>query len=500
MNNLFEYLEETVKRVPDKCAFANEKEEYSFLQTYRMARAAASVLCRFSCHKKPIVVFMRKHPKNIIAFLSVLASGNFYVPIDEDMPMARIELILENIQANIIICDNDTFGTVKIWKKEYKVYRFDEMISEEEDDELLFHVKKRSLDTDAAYVIFTSGSTGVPKGVVASHRSVMDYIDQLTQELGFTEECIFANQAPLTFDAPLKELGPTLKMGATTIMVPKELFLFPVKLVEFLNQHKINTICWVVSALTMISGLNTFDKIKPKYLQKVVFVGEVFPMNQFQIWRKALPEVAFTNLYGPTEGTGVCCYYHVNREFTEGEAMPIGRPFPNTEILLLDKDDEHAGQGEEGEICIRGASLTLGYYNDFEKTRECFVQNPLNKFYPELIYRTGDIGRYNEFGELMFVSRIDNQIKHMGHRIELGEIETHALTNEKVQSTCCLYDYAKGKILLIFVGEIEERSLAVYLKERLPRYMMPNRLRSIVELPLTPNGKTDRRKLMEQFT
>ena len=151
-----------------------------------------------------------------------------------------------------------------------------------------------------------------------------------------------------------------------------------------------------------------------------------------------------------------------------------------------------AGQGELGEICIRGTSLTLGYYNNFEKTREVFVQNPLNTAYPERIYRTGDLGRYNERGELLFVSRKDYQIKHMGHRIELGEIEANANMVEGVKLSGCVYDNIKGKIVLYYVGGMEERELAVALREKLPRYMVPNRLVRLEQMPLTANGKIDR--------
>lgn len=188
----------------------------------------------------------------------------------------------------------------------------------------------------------------------------------------------------------------------------------------------------------------------------------------------------------------MCCYYKVERDFAPGEVIPIGRPFQNTEILLLNEKNQRARQGETGEICIRGTSLTLGYYNNFEKTGEVFVQNPLNTAYPELIYRTGDLGRYNERGELMFVSRRDYQIKHMGHRIELGEIEVNAGQVEGVRLSGCIYDDIKGKIVLYYVGTVEEKDLAAALRSRLPRYMVPNRIVRLEQMPLTANGKIDR--------
>ena len=169
--------------------------------------------------------------------------------------------------------------------------------------------------------------------------------------------------------------------------------MFPVKLVEFLNKYRINTVCWVVPALTMISAFGTLDKIKPECLRTIAFGSEVFPVKQLNLWRRALPEAQFINLYGPTEATGMCCYFKVDRPFEEGEVLPIGRPFRNTEIILLDENNRVPARGELGEICVRGTSLTLGYYKDFDRTAEVFVQNPLNDAYPENIYRTGDLGR-----------------------------------------------------------------------------------------------------------
>jgi acyl-coenzyme A synthetase/AMP-(fatty) acid ligase len=275
--------------------------------------------------------------------------------------------------------------------------------------------------------------------------------------------------------------------------------MFPVNLVNFLNEKKINTVCWVVSALTMVSAFGAFKTVTPKYLHTIAFGSEVFPIKQFKAWKEVLPEAKFTNLYGPTEGTGMCCYYKVERDFAPDEVIPIGRPFKNTEIILLNEENKQAGEGETGEICIRGTSLTLGYYNNFEKTNEVYVQNPLNTAYPELIYRTGDLGRYNERGELIFVSRKDYQIKHMGHRIELGEIEVNVNMLEQVKLAGCIYDQNRGKIVLYYVGSMTEKELTLALKEKLPRYMVPNRIIALDNMPLTANGKIDRVTLKKKY-
>ena len=499
LTNVLEYLEQTVTRLPDKVAFANEELGLTFSQVYNQARAIGTHLHNEGFYKKPVVVFMKKHPKTIVAFLGTIYSGCFYVPLDEEMPRHRVELIFQTLNPGAIICDDTTAPLVQAFDYSGKTYLYDEICNTAVNDEALAVIRDHQIDTDPIYIVFTSGSTGIPKGVMACHRSVLDYIEHLSEVLKFNEDTVFGNQTPLYFDACLKEIYPTMKYGATTYIVPKQLFMFPIKLVEFLNEYKINTVCWVVSALTMISAFKTFEKVKPEHLHTIAFASEVFPIKQFNLWRAALPKARFINLYGPTEVTGICCYYEVDREFSLEESLPVGRPFKNTEIILLDENDKEPAPGQQGEICVRGTSLTLGYYKNPEKTNEAFVQNPLNDMYPELIYRTGDLGKYNERGELVFLSRKDFQIKHMGHRIELGEIEVIVNMHPDVKTACCIFDNDKKKIVLYYVGTVDIKDMAAYIKEKLPRYMVPNVIKQLEQMPLTPNGKINRNLLKQQY-
>lgn len=498
-NNILEYLEKTIVQYPDKICYANESEQMTFQQVYRDARAIGTFMNQQGHYKKPVVVFMKKHPKMIVTFLGTVYAGNYYVPIDEEMPAHRIAMIFETLQPEAVVCDDSTIGKINAFPYDGAVYRYEDMAKTVPDEGILRQVADQVIDTDPIYIVFTSGSTGVPKGVVACHRSVIDYIESFSDVLDINENTVFGNQTPLYVDASLKEIYPTLKFGATAYIIPKELFMFPLKLVQFLNDFKINTVCWVVPALTLLSGLGVFEKAVPEYLHTIAFGSEVFPMKQFLMWRKALPHARFINLYGPTEATGMSCYYEVDREFTVDEVIPIGKPFKNTEILLLNDQNRLAGVGELGEICIRGTALTLGYYRDFEKTNAVFVQNPLNDLYPELIYRTGDIGKYNERGDLVFVSRKDYQIKHMGHRIELGEIEMVMNKMQGVMISCCLFDEVKKKVILFYCGDCSKGELIQYGKEKLPRYMLPSFVEKLDTMPLTLNGKVNRLLLKEQY-
>ncbi len=492
--NILEYLEQTAPSFPDKIAFSTGKESMTFSEVFSGARAVGSFLSHRGFYGEPIAVLMDKHPTTVTAFFGIIYAGCFYVCIDEKSPRTRIEQILSKLSPRAIVCDEKNRKLAQNLGVE-NVFEYSEMSGEAIDTAALADIRRRQINTDAIYVVFTSGSTGVPKGVVACHRSVIDYTETLCEALQFSAENVFANQTPLYFDAPLKEIMPTLKLGATTYFVPKMLFSFPIRLIDYLDEYKINTICWVVSALVQISSLGALSSRVPKYITTVAFGSELFPRKDYDMWRAALPKASFYNLYGPTEATGMSCYWHAERELAADEPIPIGRAFDNTDIILL---DECGNAADEGEICIRGTCLTLGYYEDAARTADVFVQNPLRPAYPERIYRTGDIGKRNQYGELVFICRKDSQIKHMGHRIELGEIEAAAVGVPSVGRACCVYDREGKRIALYYVGELSERELAAALLGIIPRYMQPAIIERLDVMPTTANGKTDRKGLSDR--
>ncbi|MGI6071943.1 MAG: amino acid adenylation domain-containing protein [Lachnospiraceae bacterium] len=496
LKNVLEYLETTTGHLPDKVSFSDDNNSLTFSMLQDKAMRVGTYLYNHGIYKEPVVVFMEKGPDNIAAFFGAVYGGNSYVPIDDEMPSHRIQLIFKSLNPRAVICDDKTKTLAMEFDFDGELLSFDEIVLCPADMEVIGRVREKHIDTDPVYIIYTSGSTGVPKGVVASHRSLIDYIESLSDVLGFSEDTVFANQAPLYFDASMKELYQTIKHGATTFMVPKSLFMFPVKLIEYLNEHKINTICWVVSALSIVATFDTFETVVPQYVHTVTFVGEVLPIKHLNTWRSALPGARFVNLYGPTEITGVCCYFDVERNYNLDEVIPIGKPLNNTDIFLLDDDNLPTN---EGEICVRGACLAHGYYGDPERTAAAFVQNPLNNAYPELIYRTGDIGRYDEDGNLVFMSRKDFQIKHMGHRIELGEIEAVVHAIHEVERACALFDDVNKKIILYYAGSISEKDMVKCIKDKLPRYMVPNYIKKLDALPLTPSSKINRVLLKEMY-
>lgn len=284
-------------------------------------------------------------------------------------------------------------------------------------------------------------------------------------------------------------------------MIPKTYFTFPIKLVEFLNERKINTIYWVPSALAIVSNWNVFDFARPEHLQKILFAGEVMPVKHLNYWRRYLPDCLYANLFGPTETTDICSFYVVDRDFADSDSLPIGRACDNCDTFLLTEEGTRASRaGEEGEIVVRGSFLADGYYNEPEKTAAVFTQNPLNTAFPERIYRTGDLARLNEKGEFIYISRKDFQIKRMGYRIELGEIEAAAGSIEKVKSAAALYDADTGRILVIYEGSIKDTDEVLQqTADKVPPYMRPDEVIRIKQMPYNANGKIDRQRLLKEY-
>lgn len=499
IKSVLDYLENTAKLYGEKEAYIDENRAITFGELKSDAQKIATGMLEEAGIGTPVAVYMDKCVECIEGFLGVSYTGAFYVPIDISMPYARVKLIMDTLEAKVVLSRRRDEIPEEV-KEAYHVYYIEDLlqIKEINTGELARRNRAR-IDQDPIYALFTSGSTGVPKGVLVSQRSVINLTEWLCETLAFTDEEVFANQAPFYFDASVKDIYATLKSGATMYIVPKKLFSLPAKLVRFLNEKKITCIEWVPSVLCMIANFRTLEKVKPEYLKKVTFFGEVMPAKQLNVWRRALPDVEFVNLYGPTEATVDCTYYKVEREFADDEPIPIGYACDNTDVILLNENDRMVGEDEIGEICVRGCSLALGYYNDQEKTDQAFRENPLQKSYRERIYRTGDLGKYNQYGEIVFLARKDSQVKHMGHRIELGEIETAISSMEQIERVCCIFDQASQKIIAVYKGEIEAKEMTERLKNKLPRYMLPNIYDRVNDMPVNLNGKIDRAALKDKY-
>ncbi len=493
---ILDYLEQTTQRFPENTAFADLNSKVTWKEFTQKAKEYSTVIEKYYEAGKPVAFMMEKSVSTLEWFFAALYAGCFYSYFDSTFPAPRLNSMVKTLDVKYIITEEKNLpkfqGAQAIeTAKPLLVTDLEKEVCEYSDSR-----RKNIIDSDIVYANFTSGTTGNPKAVVVNHKNVIDFISCFTEIFELDEHTILANQAPFDFDVSVKDIFSAVFTGAQVHLVPKMYFSFPTKLLDFLEERKVNTIIWAVSAVCIISTLGGFKYKIPSTLKKIMFSGEVMPIKQMKIWQENLPDAQYINLYGPTEITCNCSYYKIPGKITDDcTDIPIGIPFPNERIILLDDDGKQVLKaGEEGELCVSGTCVVPGYYNNREKTDSVFVQNPLEVSRFDRIYKTGDLAKYDEKGLLHYIGRKDTQIKHMGHRIELGEIEGAIEKNPAISRACCIF--SSNKITAFYTGkETDKKELISELKISLPVYMVPSAFKFIDAFPLTKNGKIDKRAL-----
>ncbi len=439
-----EVLEQTARRFPDKAAFIDEKRSMSFSELVKEAKDYASVL---TYRNMPVYIETDRTVGSVVRMMGVLFSGNYYVPVDSKAPRARKDSIRE---------------------------------------QLLLAKPSEGL----AYILFTSGSSGLPKGVEIEEKSVINFARVFTETMGIDETSIFGNQSPLCFDASMEELYATIMCGCTTHLMPKKFFSFPKLFAEYINDNKINTLNLSATAFAIIAESGVLRAYPPKYLRLVTAGNETLYAKHLNEWLEACPNTRFVNAYGPTEATVESSYYFAKKPLPEGESVPIGKPCKGTEIILIDEDGNEA---TEGEILISGPGLARAYFMDPEKTAAAFIMRNGRRW-----YKSGDIARFNADGDLVFIGRRDNQIKHAGYRIELGDVEAAVLKQNGVTEAACIYIAEENRIACFYSGDSDESALAAAMRKELPTYMLPGKYHRLENLPKTFNDKIDRKALRNE--
>ena len=500
---VLDILEATAARLPEKVFLQDEEEAVTYAQFRDRAMAFGYALHREldGARQRPVALFMDKSCRCAAAMVGVLYSGNFYVMLDTKTPIDRLLSTLETMENAAVVTTAKELPALRKTGYEGPALVYEELLEKWTDadaENTVRRIKDGIVDTELMYVIFTSGSTGVPKGVAAMHRSVVDYIDSSIDVIGIREDAVIGNQGPFYTDMPLRDVFMAMAAGASTRIIPQRFFMSPKKLLQFMDDSGVTNLMWVPTAYRIVSQFDALEKVRPRALRKMLFVGEPIPIPVYRYWREHYPDAEYRQLYGPSEVTGVCTCYRIDRDYEDGEHIPIGRPFPNTGILLLD-EDEHVvspeNVGVPGEICVYGTCLAAGYYNDPEKTAKAFVPNPTAKGCPSLMYRTGDLAKYDGAGNLVFISRKDYQVKHGGRRIELGEVETAFQAVEGVKAVCCVQDRGADKLVLYYIGDADEDDMPLLARDKLPKYMIPAVYHKMDALPTLPNGKLNRKQL-----
>lgn len=497
--NLIELFEESVRKNPLKKAVIDKEREITFIELRLKAMALAQKIIDVSnSQNRPVAVFLDKSIESVYSNLGIIYSGNFYMNLDIKTPAERISNILKLVEPQCIISTSKQIRPIStIIPDSIKVILLDEEKLEEcVDEQRIINRLSTIIDTDPSCIINTSGSTGTPKGVVLNHKSFFDFIEWAIDTFHFDDNLVMGSLSPIVFDIYSFELCMLMAKASTLVVLPGNLAAFPAKILELLVQHKVNFLFWVPTIMVNIANMDLLSSFNLECMKTIWFAGEVFPTKQFNYWHHHLPKVTFANLYGPIEITLDCTYYIVDKEIPDEQPLPIGYPCRNTDIIILDGEDNAVLEPNvEGELCVRGTSLAMGYYNNPEKTSAAFVQNPLNKAYPEVIYRTGDIVCYNEEGLIMFKGRKDNIVKHMGYRTDLGEIE-HVIINtlKLVKNGCIVYNQAQKEITLFYESEqeIPASDFRKKIGQALPKYMIPTVYHHLEQLQRNTNGKIDR--------
>ena len=498
LNSAVRLLDLAAERYGSKVGVADASAELTFARLRELALRAGTRLIREGVQGAPVIVYLDKSVNCIVSFMAVLYSGGPYVPAAADIPLQRLEKIIANLEPGCIITDAAKAAALDgIGLGGAKVLIYDEIIGGEADEGLVYSRLNGVVDTDPIYIMYTSGSTGAPKGVTVCHRGVIDYVSWTSSTFGLTSEDVLANQAPFYFDNSIFDIYGCLITGAKLIIIPEQFFVYQNMLPEFLRDNDVTTIFWVPTVMINVANSHELEKVELPKLKRVLFCGEVMPNLQLNMWRRALPDCMYANLYGPTEITDVCSYYIIDREFEDHEPLPIGRACKNMRLVILDENNNEAAPGEKGELCVIGSGVALGYWNEPELTARAFVQNPLNRSYNEWMYRTGDIAYMGEDGLIMYCGRKDFQIKIKGNRVELGEIEAAAMCLENVQNVCAVFDAENERIVLFLEseGDFKLRTVNKELLKYIPKYMLPSVLRVMKKLPHTANDKIDRKTL-----
>lgn len=494
--NVLDYLEKSAEAFPQKTAYAIRDNKLSYAELVFNAKKVAAAIMHSGISGKAIGVIAERDLSTPIFFFGVLYSGNYYVPVDPDMPKEKQRSIFDDAELRLILCNEE-------YKQKLTETGFNgQCISMKDITEAPIGRVPETTKDFPCYMVYTSGSTGKPKGVLKSHGAVISFIEAYTKTFDFSPDEILGNQTPFFFDASAKDIYLALKLGATIEILPTELFAMPPMLVEYMNEKKISFISWVPTALSLVAQTRTLSFVLPETVKKVFFVGEVMPMKHLNYWRKFLPDIQYVNLYGQSELAGICCYYEVKDEFDNAATLPMGKPLCNCKIYLLDGDNIVTEPEHIGEMFIVSDALALEYFNDKEKTAACFIEKDFGAGKVRC-FKTGDLAKFDEKGNFIFAARTDFQIKHMGHRIELGEIEAVAGSLDEIARCACVYDTKKSKIILF--AELTEgtektgQEIQSLLRPLLSSYMLPSIVKILDKMPLNPNGKINRTLLKENF-
>ncbi len=492
------------ERTPAALAVVCEQERLSYRELNERANQLAHYLQRQGIGPESLVgVLMERSVELVVALLAVLKAGAAYVPLDPGYPAERLSFMIEDARVRLLLTAQDLDERVRVAAEVpvLKVANARAQFAAESSEEVQSDVGAENL----AYVIYTSGSTGTPKGAMITHGGLLNYLQWASEayQVGAAEQGAPLH-SPLSFDLTVTSLFGPLLVGQSVVLLKAGETLS--ELAGTLRGPSRFAMVKVTPAHLEVLAelLGTELGVGQAAAQVLVIGGEALRSAALPYWRERQPQLRLINEYGPTETVVGCCVYEVGAEPGTAEAVPIGKPIANTELYILDPEGEPVPVGVSGELHIGGVGLARGYLRRPELTAERFIPHPYSGAAGVRLYRTGDIARYLEDGNIEYLGRGDTQVKVRGYRIELGEIEAVLGKQAGVRQSAVLVraDGAGEKQLVAYVvataaAKLEVSELRHALKEQLPDYMIPAAFVLLDELPLTDNGKIDRRKLAD---
>jgi L-proline---[L-prolyl-carrier protein] ligase len=507
-NRLEDLLRASAERWPEKVAMESAGESMTYAQLDSAAdRVAASLQDLGVRQGDRVGIHLEKGIEAVVSLYATMRAGGVYVPLDSNAPAARTAYIAADCEIAALISDSTLISALReidpsatprgIALGSPLPQGFVAWNEVQAGDGDVRPVQR--IDTDLAYILYTSGSTGEPKGVAISHRNSLTFVRWAHQTMELRETDILSSHAPLHFDLSTLDLFGAASAGARVCLVPADAAMFPVRLVEWIREREISVWYSVPSALTMMLRYADLESNPLDHLRLVIFAGEVFPVPHLRELMRLVPDARYFNLYGPTE-TNVCTFQEVGEiPAADDPPVPIGQPCQNTRCEVVDEAGEVVTEvGAEGELFVTGSIVAQGYWGDAERTA--------NRFPRPYTHRTGDIVKILESSPVpryRFVGRRDHLIKSRGYRIELGEIEA-ALFSHPAVAECiavAVPDDLVGNRIAAFCTvqqQADGEELQHACRERVPSYMVPERIIVVDSLPRTPNDKYDRPQLTKR--
>jgi amino acid adenylation domain-containing protein len=500
-DSLLALYERTRHTFADRIAIACGTETATYAKLDAQADHIAHHLQKLGVKPGNIVaIYYDRSITMVAAMLGVIKAGAAYLPIDPGYPQARVAQTLEDAKPAVLITSSQL--KEQLPPIEIPVFLADQTTDNTES--LSFESETRPTNEDLAYLMYTSGSTGKPKGVLVTHRNVVRLMTETDAWFRFDESDVWTMFHSFAFDFSVWEIWGPLTTGGKLVIVPFATSRSPEDFYSLLSEQRVTVLNQTPSAFSLITQLEDSGKALPLALRYVIFGGEALQYRALKSWFKRHGESNPTliNMYGITETTVHVTYRVVREADTHGEADSlIGVPIPDLQIHLLDSNLKPVEPGETGEICVGGSGVALGYLNRPELTAERFVQNPFSDAGTK-VYRSGDLARRRDDGELVYLGRGDNQVKINGFRIELGEVESAVSDYPGVKQVSVIAhatNDGRQRLAAYFVmtgpSTPAPREMSSFLSSRLPPQMMPAFYCQLPSMPLTGNGKIDRTAL-----